>query len=99
MTGRKKGMSIGAAMKQRMNTQEEQAAPAAEQESRPPRARRTASTPLPEPGIVDPLESFNTRLPHSLQRRLKVHTAVEGTKIQDVVQRALDEYLSRYEKK
>lgn len=46
---------------------------------------------------TDPLEPFNTRLPHSLQRRLRVYAALEGRKIQDVLGSALDEYLSQRE--
>lgn len=45
-------------------------------------------------GTPDPLEPFNTRLPRSLQRRLKVHAALHGVKIQDVLSAALSEYLS-----
>lgn len=100
MTGRKKGLSIGAAMKQRMDSQGPEETPAAE----PPVSDRflwkegdvTITPPPPEP---DPLESFNTRLPRGLLRRLKVHTALEGGKIQDVVARALEEYLGRHDKK
>ena len=46
---------------------------------------------------IDPLEPFNTRLPRSLQRRLRVYAALEGRKIQDVLGSALDEYLSQRE--
>lgn len=88
--GKKKGLSIGAAMKQRMGAQETPPAPEVEDV-------KSASTPALPPEPLDPLESFNTRLPRSLQRRLKVHSALESIKIQDVVQRALDEYLTRYE--
>ena len=54
---------------------------------------RAQAVPLDE----DPLESFNTRLPRSLQRRLKIHVAVNGVKIQDVIQEALDAYLVKKE--
>ncbi|QBY07068.1 hypothetical protein E5F05_00730 (plasmid) [Deinococcus metallilatus] len=61
---------------------------------------READTPvLPEITKApeeDPLESFNTRLPRSLQRRLKIHVALEGKKIQDVLSIALDEYLKKH---
>lgn len=59
---------------------------------------------LPSPGKAefggsggpppDPLEPFNSRVPRSLQRRLKVHAALHGVKIQDVLSAALSEYLS-----
>lgn len=93
MTGKKKGMSIGAAMKQRMDTQEglENSSTA---KSTTPTVEAGSAVQLPP---VDPLEPFNTRLPRSLLRRLKVHAAQEGRKIQDVVQEALDEYIKRYE--
>ena len=45
-------------------------------------------------GLPDPLEPFNTRLPRSLQRRLKVHAALHEVKIQDVLSAALSDYLS-----
>ncbi|AZI45097.1 hypothetical protein EHF33_19660 (plasmid) [Deinococcus psychrotolerans] len=83
MTGdRKKGVSIGAAMKQRMGSQEET----------PVQVHVPDPVPL-KTEETDVLESFNTRLPRSLQRRLKVYAAEEGVKIQDVVQRALEEHL------
>lgn len=82
-----KSLSIGAAMKNRMASQEEPAAKAA-----PVKVAAQAEQ-------DDPLESFNTRLPRSLQRRLKVYTAQEGGKIQDVVQAALDDYLGKKERK
>ena len=106
MTGskKKKGLSIGAAMKQRMDSQEESTAPelkevqpgldkALKQMGEMPTLQPTAST------DTEVLESFNTRLPRGLHRRLKVYTAVEGHKIQDVVAQALDEYLQQQEKK
>ncbi|MVN87608.1 hypothetical protein GO986_12610 [Deinococcus sp. HMF7620] len=82
MTKKGKGLSIGAAMKQRM---QETDAPVQE----PPQAA--------EKGMPDALESFNTRLPTGLHRRLKMHAAAEGRKIQDVVQAALIEYLEKKE--
>ena len=89
----KKGLSIGAAMKQRMTTTQEREAPQppAEPEPAPPVEVSAA------PADAEPLDSFNTRLPRSLHRRLKVHVAVEGRKIQDVVQEALDDYLRKFE--
>ncbi|GAA4012732.1 hypothetical protein GCM10022631_25560 [Deinococcus rubellus] len=88
MTGdRKKGVSIGAAMKQRMGRQEEV-----------PVQVRAPNPALPKTEETDLLESFNTRLPRSLQRRLKVYAAGGRIKIQDVVQQALEEYLSKKER-
>jgi len=93
---KKKGLSIGAAMKQRMTTVEEQEAP--EPAPAPEAVHPQADVPAALPRNEDePLDSFNTRLPRSLQRRLKVHVAVEGRKIQAVVQQALDEYLRKFE--
>ena len=88
-----KGLSIGAAMKHRMASGE-----TVQDEA----SLTDAATPLnasaAEQGTetADLLESFNTRLPRSLQKRLKVYVAVEGSKIQDVVQQALSEYLERH---
>lgn len=65
--------------------------------------RETESPPNPSPAPVrpggdlpDPLEPFNSRLPRSLQKRLKVHVALHDTKIQDVLSAALDDYLTRH---
>ena len=80
-----KSLSIGAAMKNRMGKQEE------------PAVKTAPVKPVPQVEQDDPLESFNTRLPRSLQRRLKVYTAQEGSKIQDVVQAALDDYIGKKE--
>ena len=102
-----KSLSIGAAMKNRMQNQGE-AAEGTEREEESVLNRDKFQwkegdiTITPGPGHQvsdDPLESFNTRLPRSLQRRLKVYTAQEGSKIQDVVQAALDEYLGKKERK
>lgn len=83
MTKKGKGLSIGAAMKQRM---QDAGGPAVEEAAQVPRK----DTP-------EALESFNTRLPAGLHRRLKMHAAAEGRKIQDVVQVALVEYLAKKE--
>lgn len=102
--GKKKGLSIGAAMKQRMDSQDEQAVPEVPQTAPNPdgllekEAEKTVPSPAAPPE-TEVLESFNTRLPRGLHRRLKVYTATEGHKIQDVVARALDEYLQRTEEK
>ena len=89
----KKGLSIGAAMKQRMTTTQEREAPQLPAEPDPVPQTEAA----PAPAEAEPLDSFNTRLPRSLHKRLKVHVAVEGRKIQDVVQEALDDYLRKFE--
>ena len=103
MTG-KKGVSIGAAMKQRMASgngplpeDAPDAAPAEEVQTAEPLAVPVPNVLQASSDLVDPLESFNTRLPRSLQRRLKVHVAVSGRKIQDVMEQALSEYLQRSE--
>jgi D-hexose-6-phosphate mutarotase len=80
-----KSLSIGAAMKNRMQNQDESA------------AKPTPTNVVVQVEQDDPLESFNTRLPRSLQRRLKVYTAQEGSKIQDVVQAALEAYFGKKE--
>mgnify|MGYP000144337893 CR=1 FL=1 len=92
---RKKGVSIGAAMKQRMGNQNEP-----ERVIDEPVVQEKVKTPAVQSAPVitteaDPLESFNTRLPRSLQRRLKIHVAIHNTKIQDVLHLALDEYLKK----
>lgn len=86
---KKKGLSIGAAMKQRMG-QESQA------EAVQGQAVPSGKTAVPEVAS-EALESFNTRLPAGLHRRLKMHAAAEGRKIQDVVQAALITYLDKKE--
>lgn len=98
MTGRKKGMSIGAAMKQRMDSQPPEEPTADDPQAAAELPGRRVSPPVStqEP---EPLESFNTRLPKGLLRRLKVHSALEGGKIQDVVARALEEYLAGHAEK
>lgn len=90
MTARKKGVSIGAAMKQRMGAQEDGGLEESAQ-ARPDPVPAISSTPTD-----DPLESFNTRLPRSVLRRLKVYAAVHDVKIQDALHVALDEYLARH---
>ena len=75
----RKSMSIGAAMKARMTDAE-------------PEAGTLAKVSAPEVD-ADPLESFNTRLPRSLNTRLKIYAASERLKIQDVIHAALEAYL------
>jgi len=96
-TPKKKGMSIGASLRGRMDPEagalvekpllEEIAPPA------PSLPRAVESVPVETP------ESFNTRLRPSLQRRLKMFAAAEGVKIQDIVDEALHQYLEQKEKK
>lgn len=89
-------------MKQRMGAQKEDDQPAEVQAvETPPIVQKPSRSLTPRAQAVpldeDPLESFNTRLPRSLQRRLKIHVAVNGVKIQDVIQEALDAYLVKKE--
>ena len=56
----------------------------------------TGSAPTP---VSEVLEPFNTRLPAGLHRRLKLHAASEGMKIQEVVSTALETYLIEKERK
>lgn len=76
----KKGISIGAAMKERMSGSDT--------------ALESDALSAPKSQPDDPLESFNTRLPRSLQKRLKVYVAMEDRKIQDVLCDVLDAYLT-----
>ena len=78
-----KGLSIGAAMKGRMDT---------------PQAEAVLGVPVVEiPAEAEALEPFNTRLRAGLHRRLKLHAVSEGRKLQDVVNEALEEYLGKKE--
>lgn len=102
MNAGRKGLSIGAAMKQRMG-QEQEDHPAAVQPERKKERKEereiSSIEAVASPGVdADPLESFNTRLPRSLLRRLKVHAASNGTKIQDVLRQALESHLEQQEK-
>lgn len=101
MTGRKKGVSIGVAMKQRMSSGQDLPDEQQEVLEEPGLSEATSAVkPVPQPITTvedDPLESFNTRLPRSLQRRLKVYVALNNTKIQNVIYVALDEYLQKKE--
>jgi len=85
-SGKGKGLSIGAAMKNRMK----QPAPESPVEPREP---EVAVVP------AETLESFNCRLRSGLHRRLKMHAVAENRKIQDVVNEALEAYLSQKERK
>ncbi|WP_407573072.1 hypothetical protein [Deinococcus altitudinis] len=86
-----KSLSIGAAMKNRMQEQEP-----VEQKFSAKAATPVESAPTP---VSEVLESFNTRLPAGLHRRLKLHAAGAGMKIQDVVNTALEAYLNEKERK
>lgn len=96
-TTKKKGMSIGASLRGRME-------PEAETLPATPLKDSTAVTYQPLPKAVganstETPESFNTRLRPSLQRRLKIFAAAEGVKIQDIVDEALNQYLNQKENK
>ena len=81
-----KSLSIGAAMKNRMKEQE-------------PVGKTTTPVEFAPTPVSEVLESFNTRLPAGLHRRLKLHAAGAGMKIQDVVNTALEAYLIEKERK
>lgn len=60
------------------------------------------SSPLKVPLVtptepVDPLESFNTRIRQSTHKQLKVYCALNGIKIQDVVNEAIRAYVMKKE--
>ena len=117
MSTSKKGITIGAALRNRMRPEDaeeqarEQGSEQLPQDPPPSKAgtsrRQAAEVPVAEPTSAtvplaaslpaspadDPLESFNTRLRRSVQRRLKVYGALHDVKIQDVVNEALDAYL------
>jgi hypothetical protein len=90
----KKPISIGAALRQRMSEAPEVLeAPITELSEAPLQLEGIETPKAPEP-VDDPLESFNTRLRRSLLKRLKVYSAVHALKIQDVMDAALEQYLS-----
>lgn len=74
-----KKASIGAALRSRMQSPEEMA----------PEPIKVDLAPTPPAG----LESFNTRLPRELQKRLKVYAAAHEVKVQDIVRQALEVFL------
>lgn len=102
----KKGISIGAALRNRMETSESDEDKTIIEKG--VRASSVSTPPVEEVEVVsvpgagqaqaqttgDPLESFNTRLRRSVQRRLKVYSALNNVKIQDVVAEALENYLN-----
>jgi len=97
-----KPITIGAALRQRMTDPD----PSSEGE-----AARAAQVDRLEPTLPsqvaahasdvadDPLEAFNTRLPRSLLRHMKVHSAVHDLKIQDLVHQALLGYFANQSEK
>jgi len=86
-----KSLSIGAAMKNRMQEQEP-----VKQESVKLAVAPDDSAPTQ---VSEVLEPFNTRLPTGLHRRLKLHAASERMKIQDIVSTALEAFLDKKESK
>lgn len=86
-----KSLSIGAAMKNRMQEQGPVKQKSVEQAMAP-----VDSAPTP---VNEVLESFNTRLPAGLHHRLKLHAASERMKIQDIVSTALEAFLDEQERK
>jgi|GEM_PF-2304648 len=93
----KKPITIGAALRQRMRDGDpanEGEIGKATQEDPLERAQETLVAAQAPELVEDPLESFNTRLPRSLLRRMKVHSAVHDLKIQDLVYQALQSYFA-----
>lgn len=86
-----KSLSIGAAMKNRMQEQGP--------DGKEPAGKTTISVEFAPTPVSEVLESFNTRLPAGLHRRLKLHAAGAGMKIQDVVNTALETYLNQKERR
>lgn len=88
MSAKKGGLSIGAALRGRMEAGE------AEGQAAPTAAPTPQVQPAPE--AVDPLEPFNTRLRKSLQKRLKLFAVQHDTSIQEVMNAALADHLDRH---
>lgn len=105
----KKGISIGATLRQRMETSDlARDELAGEDRVQTPAKQAESDTSIhssimPRAGnghaqlqaTDDPLESFNTRLRRSVQHRLKVYSALNSVKIQDAVAEALDNFLTQ----
>lgn len=51
--------------------------------------------PTGAPPEQETLVPFSTRVTESMRRRAKVYAAAKGVGVQDVVQNALEEYLSK----
>jgi hypothetical protein len=104
---KKKGISIGESLRGRMTstptepsdvgTETKEQNAFVETLEEPTTSPQTSATPTSPAVPTDPLESFNTRLRQSTQRRLKVYSAVHNVKIQDVVNEALVAYLESKE--
>lgn len=93
-----KPITIGAALRQRMSdpdpsSSEGETARAAQVDRLEPTLQPQVTVPASEVAS-DPLEAFNTRLPRSLLRRMKVHSAVHDLKIQDLVHQAMLSYFA-----
>lgn len=52
--------------------------------------------PTAAPPAQEALVPFSTRVTESMRRRTKVYAAAKGVGVQDVVQAALEEYLSKH---
>ena len=97
---RKKGVSIGESLRGRMSTvnqdtsEPDDSPMQMEIAEQKPGHRTPPDGPTVMPSQpIDSLESFNTRLRQSTHRRLKVHCAINGIKIQEFVNEALEAYL------
>ncbi len=104
---KKKGLSIGESLRGRMANMQAEAT----EENIEPAEQSIVAQPGegaamellppakqgPPAAVSDPLESFNTRLRQSTQRRLKIYSALNDVKIQDVVNEALTAYLNSKE--
>lgn len=102
----KKGISIGATLRQRMENSDLARDELAGEDKVQTRAKQAESDTSIHSSIMpragdgqqatdDPLESFNTRLRRSVQHRLKVYSALNSVKIQDAVAEALDNFLTQ----
>ncbi len=105
----KKGISIGATLRQRMESSDlAKDERAGEDKVQIPAVLLGSDTSIdgsitpwagdghaPLQATDDPLESFNTRLRRSVQHRLKVYSALNSVKIQDAVAEALDNFLTQ----
>lgn len=105
----KRGLSIGATLRQRMESSDlARDELAGEDKVQTPAVLPESDTSIDSSSVPrtgdahaqlqatdDPLESFNTRLRRSVQHRLKVYSALNSVKIQDAVAEALNNFLSQ----
>lgn len=60
------------------------------------KGRSEPMPPTAAPPAQEALVPFSTRVTESMRRRTKVYAAAKGVGVQDVVQAALEEYLSKH---